>query len=135
MRRALLVLHVAGLVLGFLMAALGVLSVIENLPKDLPDVARSRIATTSTIAAIAVAYAVILLRRGFTPAAPFLYALSFGIAGLIVEANGRMMAKGFAPFVATSSDYAASATWIAVAWLVALCAAVWTYRQSRFPLI
>ncbi|MBL9095686.1 MAG: hypothetical protein JNK07_02065 [Alphaproteobacteria bacterium] len=133
-RTALLVVHVVGVALGMLIAALGIRSVIENYPTDSLDVALSRTTTTSTITVIAVSYIVTLIRRGFTPEAPLLYALSFGVAGLVVEANGRMMAKDFAPSVATSSDYAISTTWIVAAWLAALCAIIWTYRRSRFPL-
>lgn len=77
-RIALLVLHVGGLVLGMLIAALGIRSVIENVPTDFLEVALKRIATTSTITVITAAYAVTLLRRGFVPVAPLLYALRAG---------------------------------------------------------
>jgi hypothetical protein len=45
------------------------------------------------------------------------------------------MAKGYAPSVGTSFDYAVSTAWIVAAWLAALWAIIWTYRQSRFPLL
>lgn len=132
-RTALLVMHVGGLALGLFMAGLGIRSVIENCPTDALDLALSRIATTSTITVIAIAYAVTLLRRGFTPAAPFLYALSFGIAGIVVEMNGRMIAKNFAPAAPEelSALYASVIAQLVVVLGAAFAAWLWTHRHSR----
>jgi hypothetical protein len=49
-----------------------------------------------------VAYSAILLLLGFSSAAPFAFALSFAIVGVVVHVNTLLIAKGFAPFEATS---------------------------------
>lgn len=134
-RIALLVAYVGGLAVGLLISGLGVRSVVENFATDSTMKAFSRIATTSTIATISIAYAAILLRKGFTPSAPLLYVLSFGGAGIFVELTGLTMSMGYAPSVGTSFDYVVSTAWIVAAWLAALWGIIWTYRQSRFPVV
>lgn len=134
-RAALLLIHGSGLALGAVVSAMAVLSVAENLAQDFPELALHRIAVALALAAVTAGFAAILPARGFTSAAPFLFALSFAGVCLVVDMNTRVMAKGFAPSEPTSLDYAISIGEIVAACIVAYLAWDWTKRLSRFPLI
>jgi hypothetical protein len=133
-RTALLMLHVGGLALGLAIAGMATFSVVENLPRDLPEVAAHRVATAASLCAVAVGFALVLLWRGFTNLAPLIFALSFGVVGIVVDLNTLLMAKHFAPFEATTADYLFAAGKSVAAIVAALLAMIWTATRSRFPL-
>ena len=134
-RTALLVLHIGGLALGLVIAAMATSSVIENLPQDLPEVAAHRIATAVALSVVVAGFAQVLWRRGFANLAPLIFALSFGVVGIVVDLNTSLMAKHFAPFDVTAVDYLVAAGKSIAAMIAAYLAMIWTARRSRFPLL
>jgi hypothetical protein len=131
-----LVLHVSALAVGAVIAGMAVASVIENFPDDVPNVALSRIATAATLGLMTAAYALTLFRRGFTPAAPFLFAASYFLGGFFVDAYGRALAKAFAGAATAQIEglYLGAVAKIVFALAISFVLWFWTHRKSRFPL-
>jgi hypothetical protein len=136
-RRIALFVHVVGLAFGLFMAVVAFDSVVTNFATDYWNVALSRIATATSVTAVAVSFCLLLPLRGFTPVAPALFAISFAIVAFMVQANGRAMAKSFAP--ADPSEfgflYGMAIAQILFAFAVAVSAWLWTYRHSRHPIL
>ena len=136
-RAVMLLVHLAALGVGLVVAFLVVQSFVQNAAGDSPEIALSRIATAATLVAIVLAFVMILQWRGFSPDAPFYFALSYAAVGAVVSGNARAMAKQFAPAAPNEVTfmYVTSSAQIAVVCLLALGAWAWTYQRSRFPLI
>jgi hypothetical protein len=129
-------LHIGGLAIGAFITYLATLSAIDNLATDSVELAAYRIANAAALFLVTAGFGSVLVSRGFTPIAPFLYAISFGLTGWIVNLYGRGFAKTFAP--ASSEElpalYAIGVTFIAVAIAIVLLSLMWARKQSRFPL-
>lgn len=136
-RIVLLLVHIGGLALGAFITYLATLSVIDNFVTDSVGLAAHRIANAATLFLITAGFASVLVSRGFTPIAPFLYAISFGLMGWIVNLYGRGFAKNFAP--ASSEElpalYAIGVIFIAAAIAIVLLSLMWTRRRAHFPLL
>lgn len=136
MRAALLVVYIAELVAGAFIAALAIGSAFDNAGTDSFELFVGRTAVAAALVTVLIAFAALLATRGFTPAAPVLFAISYIAAGF-VAASTRGVAKGF-PSAAVSELpelYATFAAIIVVAIAISAAAWWWTRRLSRLPLM
>jgi len=137
LRAALLPLHVAALAFGVYVASAAVQPFLTNAGTDLTAVAGSRFAVAASLIGLTLAYAVILYRKGFTPAALPAFLLSYVALGVIVDVTTRAMAKGFPPAAASDipGHYLVAIAEIAVVGALAYIGWRWIEGRSRFPLI
>jgi hypothetical protein len=137
MRRVALALHIAGLTVGVFLSVGAAHSVLENMPTDSTHRIEQRVATAFALALVTAAFCFVLVRRGFAVLAPLMLVTSYALFSVVVAMYSNGLAKGFAPAAPDELPalYANASLMIAGGFVIAVAAWIWTYRNSRFPLL